>query len=44
MSASQSENGSWFLGKRNRNMVVEVLDDVEHDDNFAWLTLGQIHE
>lgn len=40
----QSENGSWFLGKRNRNMVVEVLDDVEHDDNFAWLTLGQIHE
>lgn len=40
----QSENGSWFLGKRNRNMLVETDDDVEHDEAFAWLTLGQIHE
>jgi len=40
----QSENGSWFLGKRNRNMVVEVGDEVEHDETFAWLTLGQIQE
>lgn len=40
----QSEQGSWFYGKRNRNMVVEVTCDIEPDDDFAWLTLGQIYE
>jgi oxidase EvaA len=40
----QSEQGSWFLGKQNRNMVLEVTDDLEHDENFAWLTLGQMYE
>ncbi len=40
----QSENGSWFLGKRNRNMVVEVRDEIEHDETFAWLTLGQLQQ
>ena len=40
----QSEQGSWFLGKQNRNMVLEVTEDIEHDDDFAWLTLGQIYE
>ncbi|WP_097233852.1 NDP-hexose 2,3-dehydratase family protein [Streptomyces zhaozhouensis] len=39
----QSEQGSWFYRKRNRNMVVEVEEDVEARDNFCWLTLGQIH-
>jgi oxidase EvaA len=39
----QSEQGSWFFGKRNRNMVVEVSHDIDHDDGFAWLTLGQIY-
>ena len=39
----QSEQGSWFRGKQNRNMVMEVTDDVEHHDDFIWLTLGQIH-
>nr|WP_236619267.1 NDP-hexose 2,3-dehydratase family protein [Micromonospora sp. L5] len=39
----QSEQGSWFYRKRNRNMVVEVTGDVEVLDGFRWLTLGQIH-
>ncbi|WP_409493551.1 NDP-hexose 2,3-dehydratase family protein [Amycolatopsis sp. cmx-11-12] len=40
----QSEQGSWFHHKRNRNMVVEVEGDVELLDGFCWLTLGQIHQ
>ncbi|MGV9290764.1 NDP-hexose 2,3-dehydratase family protein [Streptomyces sp. NPDC003719] len=39
----QSEQGSWFLCKRNRNMVVEALGEVELHEDFVWLTLGQIH-
>jgi dTDP-4-dehydro-6-deoxy-alpha-D-glucopyranose 2,3-dehydratase len=38
----QSEQGAWFLHKRNRNMVVEALDDVPSGGDFCWLTLGQI--
>ncbi|WP_326560821.1 NDP-hexose 2,3-dehydratase family protein [Micromonospora sp. NBC_01796] len=40
----QSEHGSWFFHKSNRNMIVETLDDVPPDDDFRWLTLGQIGE
>jgi len=40
----QSEQGSWFYQKRNRNMVVEVTEDIEVLDGFRWLTLGQIHQ
>ncbi|WP_329241772.1 NDP-hexose 2,3-dehydratase family protein [Actinoallomurus sp. NBC_01490] len=39
----QSEQGSWFFRKRNRNMVVEVAEEVEVRDGFRWLTLGEIH-
>ncbi|BFU42716.1 NDP-hexose 2,3-dehydratase family protein [Krasilnikovia sp. MM14-A1004] len=38
----QSEHGSWFLHKSNRNMVVEATGDVPLHDGFCWLTLGQI--
>jgi len=38
----QSEQGSWFLGKRNRNMVVETTQEVPLLDTFCWLTYGQI--
>ncbi|CRK56087.1 2,3-dehydratase [Alloactinosynnema sp. L-07] len=38
----QSEQGSWFHLKRNRNVVVEVTDDVPVHEDFCWLTLGQI--
>ncbi|MFB7498517.1 NDP-hexose 2,3-dehydratase family protein [Streptomyces sp. NPDC056161] len=39
----QSEQGAWFYRKRNRNIVVEVTEDVELRDGFCWLTLGQLH-
>jgi oxidase EvaA len=38
----QSEHGSWFLHKVNRNMIIETFDDVAPHDDFCWLTLGQI--
>ncbi|GAA5075277.1 NDP-hexose 2,3-dehydratase family protein [Streptomyces similanensis] len=38
----QSEHGSWFYRKSNRNMIVEALDDVPSHDDFCWLTLGQV--
>lgn len=40
----QSEQGAWFRKKRNRNMVVEVEEDVELLDGFCWLTVGQLHQ
>ncbi|MEU1217133.1 NDP-hexose 2,3-dehydratase family protein [Streptomyces sp. NPDC005790] len=40
----QSEHGSWFFRKSNRNMLVEAFDEVPYDDDFCWLTLGQIGE
>jgi oxidase EvaA len=42
----QSEQGSRFLRKRNRNMIVEVAEDepVEVPPDFLWVTLGQLHE
>ncbi|MCN0179059.1 NDP-hexose 2,3-dehydratase family protein [Salinispora arenicola] len=39
----QSEQGSWFLHKRNRHIVVETDEDVQVDEDFCWLTLGQLH-
>lgn len=39
----QSEQGSWFHQKRNRNMIVEVAHDVELAEGFCWLTIGQLH-
>ncbi|MFF7637022.1 NDP-hexose 2,3-dehydratase family protein [Kitasatospora sp. NPDC008050] len=40
----QSEHGSWFFRKSNRNMLVEAEGDVPLLDDFCWLTLGQINE
>lgn len=40
----QSEQGLFFLRKRNRNVIVETSADVPLDDDFRWLTLGQIKE
>jgi oxidase EvaA len=39
----QSEQGSWFLHKRNRNMIIEVSPEVEAGPDFCWLTLGQVN-
>jgi oxidase EvaA len=38
----QSEQGSFFLRKRNRNMIVETHEDVPVHEDFCWLTLGQL--
>lgn len=38
----QSEQGSWFHRKSNRNMVVEVTEDIAVEPDFCWLTLGQV--
>jgi oxidase EvaA len=38
----QSEQGSWFLRKRNRNMIVTTTEDVPEQDGFSWLSLGQV--
>jgi oxidase EvaA len=38
----QSEQGSWFYRKVNRNMIVEISDDVEPHEDFRWLSLGEV--
>ena len=40
----QSEQGGRFLRKRNRNIIIEVNDDVPLLPDFRWLTLGQIQQ
>jgi oxidase EvaA len=40
----QSEQGARFLRKRNRNIIIQVFDDIPVHDNFCWLTLAQIIE
>jgi oxidase EvaA len=42
--ALQSEQGSWFLHKRNRNMIVEAAGEVPDGGDFCWLTVGQLRE
>ncbi|WP_235039236.1 NDP-hexose 2,3-dehydratase family protein [Kibdelosporangium aridum] len=42
--ALQSEQGAWFLAKRNRNMVVEVVEEVPVLPDFCWLSYDQISE
>lgn len=38
----QTEQGARFLEKRNRNMIIEVEEEVEVLDDFRWLTLAEI--
>lgn len=38
----QSEHGAWFFAKRNRNIVVEVTEDIPPHDDFRWMTIGEI--
>jgi len=38
----QSEQGARFLQKRNRNIIIQIDEDIEVHEDFAWLTLGQI--
>ncbi len=38
----QSEHSSRFFGKRNRNIIIVVDDEIEVRDSHRWMTLGQI--
>jgi len=40
----QSEQGGRFFKKRNRNMIVEVTDDIVVHDDFCWLTIFQLKQ
>lgn len=40
----QSEQGVWFLAKRNRNMVVRVTGDVPEHPDFRWVSLNQVRQ
>lgn len=40
----QSEQGSRFYGKRNRNIILLIEQDIPVYDNYKWMTLGQIKE
>lgn len=38
----QTEQGGRFYRKRNRNIVVEINEDIALPDEFCWLTLGEL--
>lgn len=38
----QSEQGTRFYKKRNRNMIVFISEDIKISPNYKWMTLGQI--
>lgn len=40
----QSEQGARFLRKRNRNIIIQVFEDIPVYENFRWLTLSEIVE
>lgn len=42
----QSEQGARYLEKRNRNIIIQIPDDVciEPQDDFIWMTLGQLQK
>ena len=40
----QSEQSSRFLGKRNRNVILMVQNELEETDTHRWMTLRQIKE
>ena len=40
----QSEQGGRFLRKRNRNIIIIIDEDISPQEQFTWLTLGQIKQ
>lgn len=40
----QSEQSSRFYGKRNRNIIIVVDDDIPVLESHRWMTLGQIKQ
>jgi len=40
----QSEQGSWFFAKRNRNIVVETTEEIPPHEDFRWMTIGEVQQ
>ena len=42
----QSEQGTRYLKKRNRNVIVQLPHDysLRHSDDYAWITFGQLQK
>jgi oxidase EvaA len=40
----QSEHGTYFLRKRNRNVIVRTEDDVPLHEDYCWLSLYQLRQ
>ena len=40
----QSEQASWFLAKKNRNLILEIDSNIAIPPNFCWLSLRQVSE
>ncbi|TVT54689.1 NDP-hexose 2,3-dehydratase [Amycolatopsis rhizosphaerae] len=40
----QSEQGSWYWRKRNRNMVVHVAGEVPVTDDYRWIPLPLVYD
>lgn len=38
----QTEQGARFFRKRNRNIVIEIDEDIYLPEEFCWLTLGEM--
>ena len=38
----QSEQGGRFLQKRNRNIIIEINEDIEYPENYKWFSLDEI--
>lgn len=38
----QAEQGGRFFRKRNRNIVIEIDDDLDLPEEFIWITLGEM--
>ena len=38
----QTEQGGRFFRKRNRNIVIEIQEDIDLPEDFCWLTLGEM--
>ena len=38
----QSEQGTRFYKKRNRNIIINVEEEIDLKDNFKWMTLKQL--
>jgi oxidase EvaA len=42
----QSEQGSRYLKKRNRNVIIQMPDDfvISHSEDYKWVTVGQLQK